>query len=74
MSYELRKMKIMKGMKKHSPLGVASTLRRTESKAPALRLLFCKAGALPLTRRSVDATPSGDKAGIYPGENENENE
>jgi hypothetical protein len=49
-----------KRMKKiNAPLGVASTLRRTENKAPALRFLFCKAGALLLTRRSVHATPSG---------------
>ncbi|MDR1122324.1 MAG: hypothetical protein LBM08_15620 [Dysgonamonadaceae bacterium] len=39
-------------------LGVASTLRRAKSKRPRLQRLFCKAGALLSTRRSVDATPS----------------
>jgi hypothetical protein len=45
--------------KMQPPLGVVSRLRRAKSKAPALQRLFCKAGALLLTRRSVDATPSG---------------
>jgi hypothetical protein len=42
-----------------SALGVVSRLRRAKSKAPALQNIRCKAGALLLTRRSVDATPSG---------------
>jgi hypothetical protein len=38
---------------------LVSRLRRVKSKAPALHLLeCCKAGALFLTRRSEDATPS----------------
>jgi hypothetical protein len=52
----------------HHALGVASTLRRAKSKRPRLQRsgaarhvstvrVFCKAGALLLTRRSVDATP-----------------
>jgi hypothetical protein len=48
-----------------SLLGVASTLRRAKSKAPALQRLFCKAGALLLTRRSVDATPSKGSDDCY---------
>jgi hypothetical protein len=50
-------------------LGVASTLRRVKSKAPALQhkrseYLINKPGGLFLTRRSVDATSSGScKAG-----------
>jgi hypothetical protein len=42
-----------------SALGVVSRLRRVKSKAPALQNIRCKAGALLLARRSVDATPSG---------------
>jgi hypothetical protein len=41
-----------------SLLGVASTLRRAKSKAPALRNISCKAGALLLARRSPETTPS----------------
>jgi hypothetical protein len=39
-------------------LGVASTLHRVKSKAPALQSIRCKRGRLLLARRSVDATPS----------------
>jgi hypothetical protein len=42
----------------YASLGVASTLRRAKSKRPRLQNKSRKAGALLLTRRSVDATPS----------------
>jgi hypothetical protein len=41
---------------------MASTLRRANSKRPRLQNKSRKAGALLLTRRSVDATPSREQS------------
>jgi hypothetical protein len=61
------------------PLDVVSRLRRAKSKRPRLQRrdaachvstvrVFCKAGALLLTRRSIETTPSGSIAAGFRAE------